>query len=57
MKHTEAAAATFVEVGIVCAGCGTTAPSVVFDRPFLFAIRERLTGTILFIGVIGAPSA
>ena len=27
------------------------------DRPFLFAIRERLSGTILFIGVIGDPTA
>ncbi|MDE2875920.1 MAG: serpin family protein [Gemmatimonadota bacterium] len=26
------------------------------DRPFLFAIRERLSGTILFIGVIGDPT-
>ena len=27
------------------------------DRPFLFAIRERLSGTLLFIGVIGDPTA
>ena len=27
------------------------------DRPFLFAIRERLSGTILFVGVIGDPTA
>ena len=27
------------------------------DRPFLFAIRERLSGTILFIGVIGDPTS
>jgi serine protease inhibitor len=53
-RGTEAAAATFVEVAFVCAGCG--APTFVFDRPFLFAIRERLSGTILFIGVIGDPT-
>lgn len=53
-KGTEAAAATFVEVGIVCAGCA--APSVRLDRPFLFAIRERLTGTVVFLGVIGDPT-
>ena len=27
------------------------------DRPFLFAIRERLSGAILFVGVIGDPAA
>ncbi|MGK7312359.1 MAG: hypothetical protein ACN0LA_08965 [Candidatus Longimicrobiales bacterium M2_2A_002] len=27
-----------------------------FDRPLLFAIRDRLSGTILSIGVIGDPS-
>ncbi|MEN8376354.1 MAG: serpin family protein, partial [Gemmatimonadota bacterium] len=49
---TEAAAGTGVEVG------DTSAPQVfAFDRPFLFAIRERLSGTILFLGVIGDPSA
>ena len=49
-RGTEAAAATAVEIGVV------SAPQpLVFDRPFLFAIRERLTGSILFIGVIGDP--
>jgi serine protease inhibitor len=51
-EGTEAAAATAV-------GMGPTSlpPSLVFDRPFLFAIRERFSGTILFIGVIGDPGA
>jgi serine protease inhibitor len=53
-RGTEAAAATFVEVVLVCAGCG--APAFSFDRPFVFAIRERLSGTVLFIGVIGDPT-
>jgi serine protease inhibitor len=50
-EGTEAAAATAV-------GMGRTSgpPTLRFDRPYLFAIRERLSGTILFIGVIGAPS-
>lgn len=49
-RGTEAAAATAVEVGV------TSAPQVMrFDRPFLFAIRERYSGTILFLGVIGDP--
>jgi serine protease inhibitor len=25
------------------------------NRPFLFAIRERLTGTIVFLGKVEAP--
>ena len=50
-EGTEAAAATSVVVGPTSAP-----PSVSFDRPFLFAIRERLSGTILFMGVIGDPS-
>lgn len=50
-EGTEAAAVT---VGVV----GTTsAPLPIrFDRPFLFAIRERLSGTILFVGTITNPT-
>lgn len=50
-KGTEAAAATAVEVGVTSAP-----PRLTFDRPFLFAIRERYSGAILFLGVIGDPS-
>lgn len=49
-EGTEAAAATSVGVGV------TSAPlPVVVDRPFLLAIRERLSGTILFLGVVLDP--
>jgi serpin B len=51
-EGTEAAAVTQVGVGVV------SAPQIVelrFDRPFLFFIRERLSGTILFAGVITLP--
>jgi serine protease inhibitor len=50
-EGTEAAAATVVEIR------ETSAPSrVVIDRPFLFAIRERFSGTILFMGLIMDPT-
>ena len=48
-EGTEAAAATAVGIGAV------SAPrSMVVDRPFVFAIRERLSGTIVFLGVMNA---
>ncbi|HET9275518.1 MAG TPA: serpin family protein [Gemmatimonadales bacterium] len=46
-EGTEAAAATSVGVGVTSAP-----PSVVIDRPFLVAIRERFAGTILFLGQV-----
>ncbi len=48
-EGTEAAAATAVGVGV------TSVPQLVTfraDRPFLVAIRERLSGTILFLGLV-----
>jgi serine protease inhibitor len=46
-EGTEAAAVTVTGVVV------TSAPTPIeFNRPFVFAIRERLTGTILFIGKI-----
>lgn len=53
-QGSEAAAVTSVEVRVVCA-CGPAEFRV--DRPFIFAIRERLTGTILFLGQIAKPPA
>jgi len=50
-EGTEAAAATSVGVGVT-----SLPPSFVVDRPFLFAIRERFSGTVLFIGQILDPS-
>ena len=51
-QGTEAAAATSIEFGI------TSLPaSLVVDHPFVFAIRERLSGTILFMGRVMNPAA
>ena len=51
-EGTEAAAATAVGIGFT-----SVPPSVVVDRPFVFAIRERLSGTILFLGRMMNPAA
>lgn len=50
---TEAAAVTSVGISIVCA-CGPVLPAFRADRPFVFVIRERLSGTILFVGKVAA---
>lgn len=49
---TEAAAVTTVGVGVtsVCLTC-----DIRIDRPYLFAIRERLSGTVLFVGKVVRP--
>ncbi len=51
-RGTRAAAVTAVGVSVTSAG-----PSFVVDRPFVFAIRERLSGTVLFVGLVGDPTA
>lgn len=51
-EGTEAAAATSVGVGV------TSAPiPIIVNRPFLFAIRERLSGTVLFLGIVEDPES
>jgi serpin B len=50
-EGTEAAAVTVVVIGITSAQPPHTYTMRV-DRPFLFVIRERLSGTILFMGKI-----
>jgi serpin B len=50
-QGTEAAAVTSVEVAAV------SIRLTAIDRPFLFAIRERLSGTVLFLGRVMDPTA
>lgn len=50
-RGTRAAAVTAVGIGPVSFN------GFIADRPFLFAIRERLTGTVLFMGIVGDPTA
>jgi len=46
-EGTEAAAATSVGIGVT-----SLPPSIRVDRPFVLVIRERFSGTILFMGKI-----
>jgi serpin B len=49
-EGTEAAAVTVVGIRETSAP-----PSFRADRPFVFAVRERLSGTLLFVGKVAAP--
>ena len=49
-EGTEAAAVTSVEIVLT-----SLPPIFAVDRPFLFALRERLSGTILFLGKVVDP--
>lgn len=53
-KGTTAAAAT--RVAIAVSGRVGAPFKVVVDRPFLTAIQDTATGTLLFVGVIGDPT-
>lgn len=49
-EGTTAAAVTSVAV------VDSASPEFRLDRPFLFAIRERLSGTLLFVGILNDPA-
>lgn len=52
-KGTEAAAATAVSVGMTSV---STFKEVSVDRPFIFTIRDRKTGAVVFLGRVLDPS-
>jgi serpin B len=49
-RGTRAAAVTAVGVGVV------SVSGSVADRPFVMVIRERLSGTVLFLSLVGDPA-
>ncbi len=49
-EGTEAAAVTSITIGVSSIGAGP--PVFRADRPFIFSIRERQTGSIVFIGKV-----
>lgn len=54
-EGTEAAAVTVVEVGVTSAPVEPEVIPFIVNKPFLFAIHERSTGAILFMGMINEP--
>lgn len=56
-KGTEAAAATMVAMVATSAPIMQEPVTFRADRPFLFALRDRLSGAILFVGRVENPTA
>lgn len=54
-EGTEAAAVTSVEITLTSIEPGEDLIYMRMDRPFVFAIRERTSGTLLFMGKIVEP--
>lgn len=54
-RGTEAAAATAVEGEAGAAPPAEEPVELVFDRPFVFALRDRVTGAVLFLGRVADP--
>lgn len=52
-EGTEAAAVT--TIGIEVTSIGDPPPTFRIDKPFIFAIRERTTNTLMFIGQVVSP--
>lgn len=54
-EGTEAAAVTVVAIELTAVGPGGNIPFIV-NRPFLFAISEKSTGSVIFIGTVKNPN-
>ncbi len=52
-EGTEAAAVT--TIGVTLTSVGDIPPQFIIDKPFVFAIREQTTNTLLFIGQVVNP--
>lgn len=53
-KGTKAAAVTSVGIGVTSV---PSYPTIILDRPFLFAIRENQAGNVLFLGKLMDPDS
>ena len=53
-EGTEAAAVTMVEISLTSTGGETFIPFYV-NKPFIFAIKEKYTNSIIFIGKVMEP--
>ena len=54
-EGTEAAAATAIEFGLTSAMPPQKTEELTFDHPFLFAIADRASGALLFVGRVSDP--
>jgi len=52
-QGTEAAATTVITITETAI---ETPPTITFDHPFVYILRERQSGAILFIGLVSDPS-
>ena len=53
---TEAAGATLIGIRATSTGGGDGVAVIRLDRPFVYVIREHVSGSILFIGKLAVPS-
>ena len=54
-EGTEAAAVTLVEIRELSSGGGETIIPFDVNQPFIFAIKEKYTNTIIFMGRVMEP--